>query len=305
MKKSFKARVIQDFQRNKQAYLIVLPVIIFFILFHYKPMYGIIIAFQRYRPTAGISGSPFVGFDNFVRFFKDVYFFRLLKNTLTISFLSILFAFPAPILLALIINEVKSKWFRKTVQTVTYMPHFISLVVVCGLINSFCQTKGVFNDIAVFFGAERTSMLADANLFYPIYILSDIWQTIGWNSIVYLAALSSVDQEQYEAAKIDGASRLQQIFHITLPGIMPTIVTMFVLRLGSVLSVGYEKILLLYGPTTYKVADVISTYTFRKGLVDGDLSYSTAVGLFNSVVNIIFLLGANKLSKKLGQSGLF
>lgn len=297
--------VEKDFKRNKIKYLMILPVIIFFLLFNYKPMYGVIIAFKKYRPSLGIGGSPWIGLDNFTRFFNDIYFWRVLRNTFTISLLTLVFSFPAPILLALLLNEVRVKWFKSTVQTISYMPHFISMVVVCGLITSFAQSKGVLNDIVVFFGGERTNLLAEKSLFYPIYILSGIWQSIGWNSIIYLAALSGVDQEQYEAAKIDGANRFQQMVSVTFPGILPMIVMLLVLNLGSVLNVGFEKILLLYQPLTYEVADVISTYVYRKGLIDADFSFSTAVGLFNSLVNIIFLLSANKISKKMGQNGLF
>lgn len=305
MKKNFGSRVAQDFKRHKFKYLIVIPVIIYLILFCYKPMYGIVIAFQKYRPSLGIADSPWVGFDNFVRFFKDPFFGRLIRNTVTISFLMIIFSFPAAIILALLLNEVKVSWFKRTVQTITYMPHFIALVVVCALVNNFCQSNGVLNDVIAFLGGERSNLLAQPKLFYPIYVLSGIWQQVGWNSIIYLAALASIDQEQYEAAKIDGAGRIQQMVHITLPGLVPTISMLLVLNLGKVLSVGYEKILLLYQPLTYEVADVISTYVYRKGLVDADYSFSTAVSLFNSVINIIFLVISNKVSKKMGQSGLF
>lgn len=305
MKKNFGSRVAQDFKRHKFKYLIVIPVIIYLILFCYRPMYGIVIAFQKYRPSLGIADSPWVGFDNFVRFFKDPFFGRLIRNTVTISFSMIIFSFPAAIILALLLNEVKVSWFKRTVQTITYMPHFIALVVVCGLVNNFCQSKGVLNDVIAFFGGERSNLLAQPQFFYPIYILSGIWQEVGWSSIIYLAALASIDQEQYEAAKIDGAGRIQQMVHITLPGLVPTISMLLVLNLGKILNVGYEKILLLYQPLTYEVADVISTYVYRKGLLDADYSFSTAVSLFNSVINIIFLVISNKVSKKMGQSGLF
>ena len=203
MKKSYKSRVIQDFKRHKYKYLVVLPVIVYMIVFHYKPMYGVIIAFKQYRPTLGITDSPWVGFDNFVRFFKDIYFFRILRNTLSISFLSILFSFPAPIILALMLNEVKVNWFKRAIQTITYMPHFIALVVVCGLINNFCLTNGLLNDIIAVLGGERNNLLSSTVWFYPIYILSGIWQEVGWGSIIYLSALSGIDQEQYEAARVD------------------------------------------------------------------------------------------------------
>ena len=305
MKKAFRTRVVRDFQKHKFKYLIVIPIIIYLILFCYKPMYGVIIAFKKYRPSLGIAESSWVGFDNFMRFFNDPWIWRLLRNTISISFLMLLFSFPAAIFLALLLNEVKVSWFKRTVQTITYMPHFIALVVVCGLINSFCQSKGLLNDIIVFFGGERSNLLANPKLFYPIYVISGIWQNTGWSSIIYLAALAGIDQEQYEAAKIDGAGRIQQILHITFPGLIPTISMLLVLNMGSILSVGYEKILLLYQPLTYEVADVISTYVYRKGLIDADYSFSTAVNLFNSVINIIFLVTSNRISKKMGQSGVF
>lgn len=302
---TLKKKLVRDIKKNKYKYLIILPVIIYLILFCYKPMYGIVIAFQRFRPNLGIAGSKWVGLNNFKRFFSDPSFFRVLKNTFSISFLSIIFSFPMPIILALLLNEVKVSWFKRSVQTVTYMPHFISMVVMCGLVSSFCQTNGVFNDIIVFFGGERTNLLLNSKLFYPIYILSDIWQEVGWGSIIYLSAISGIDQEQYEAAKIDGANRIQQLLYITLPGLLPTISMMLVLRLGQVLTVGYEKILLLQNSLNSNVSTVISVFVYQKGLISGDYSYSTAVSLFNSVVNIVFLLAANKMSKKMGQNGLF
>lgn len=297
--------IIKDFHKNKMKYLMVLPVIIYLVLMCYKPMYGLIIAFQRYRPTLGFDKSPWVGFYNFTRFLNDINFWRVFKNTLLISFLNILFTFPAPILLALLLNEVKCSWFKRTVQTVTYLPHFVAMVVVCGLVHQFCQSDGLINDVISLLGGERTNLLIRDDMFYPIYILSDIWKEIGWSSIIYLATLAGLDQEQYEAAKIDGASRLQQMRYITLPGLVPTISMLLILKIGQVLNVGREKILLLYNELTYDVADVISTYVYRKGLQDADYSYSTAIGLFDSIINIVLLVAANKISKKLGQSGLF
>lgn len=301
----FIEKLKSDIKRNRIQYLLILPVVIYLIIFVYKPMYGVVIAFKQYRPTLGIAESPWVGFKYFKQFFRDPYFFDVLRNTVSISGSLLLFSFPMPIIFALLLNEVRIKWFKKAVQTVSYMPHFISGVVICGLITSFCQTNGVINDIVAFFGGERTNLLVVPKNFYPIYVLSDIWQNIGWSSIIYLAALAGIDQEQYEAAKIDGASRLQQMWYITFPGLLPTVSMLLILRMGGLLSVGYEKILLLYQPITFEVADVISTYVYRKGIISANYSYSTAVGLFNSVVNLIFLLTANKVSKKLGQSGLF
>lgn len=304
-KKSFGARVARDMKLNYQKYLILLPVLVFLILFHYKPMYGVIIAFKQYKPHLGIWDSQWVGLKNFERFINDVYFTRLIRNTLTINFLNLLFCFPLPILLALLLNEIKNMKFKRVVQTITYMPHFLATVVVCGMITSFCSTNGFVNNIIELFGGTRANLLQDSKYFYPIYIVSDIWKNIGWDSIIFLAALAGIDQEQYEAARVDGAGRIKQMWYITMPGLIPTVSMLLILRMGSILSLGYEKILLLYTPATYEVADVISTYVYRKGLLDADFSYSTAVSLFNSVINIIFLLTSNKISKKLGQSGLF
>ena len=301
----FFKRLAIDFQKHKYKYLLILPIIVYLILFCYKPMYGLVIAFKNYRPTRGIWGSNWVGFLWFETFFKDPYFWRLLRNTFTISGLTILFGFPAPIILALLLNEVRSNKFKRTVQTITYMPYFISLVVTCSLLKIYCMENGLFPQIMELFGAQRQNLLANPKYFYPIYILSDIWQGIGWGTILYLAALSGIDQEQYEAARIDGANRLQQVIHITLPGLMPTITILFILRMGNILNVGYEKILLLYNPSTYEVADVLSTYTYRTGLENQQYSLSTAVGLFNTMVNVVFLLITNYISKKSTESGLF
>lgn len=300
-----KRGIVTDLRQNFFKYLLIVPVLVWMVIFCYKPMYGIIVAFQNFRPRLGIGGSEWIGLENFVRFFKDPWFLRTLRNTFTISMLSIIFSFPVPVMLALLLNEVRATWFKKTVQTITYLPHFIAMVIVCAMVTQFCQTNGIINDIIEFFGGERTNLLMKSEAFYPIYILSGIWKEAGWSSIIYLAALSSIDQEQYEAARLDGAGRMQQIWHITLPGLLPTITMLLVLRMGTVLNVGFEKIMLLYKPITYEVADVISTYTYRTGLKEGNFSYGTAISLFNSAVNIAMLLISNKASKKLGQSGLF
>ena len=295
----------KDLRKNKWKYIMILPVIIYIAVFCYKPMYGVIIAFKNFRPAVGIMDSPWVGLKHFITFFNDYNFWRILKNTFSISALSILFGFPAPILLALLINEIRKTKFKRAVQTISYMPYFISMVIICGLIKTFCQSDGIITDLVVALGGERVNLLASKNWFYPIYIISNIWQNIGWDSIIYLAALAGIDQEQYEAARVDGAGRIRQIISVTLPGLMPTITILFILKMGNILNVGFEKILLLYSPTTYEVADVISTYVYRIGILDANFSYSTAIGLFNSVVNIIFLLLTNALSKKMNNSGLF
>ena len=268
-------------------------------------MYGALIAFKNYKPALGFFGSPWVGLDNFTRFFTSPFFGRLVRNTLLLSFELLLFGFPAPIILALLINEVHHQGFKKSVQTLTYLPHFISLIVVVGMITDFSMTSGLFNDIIVFFGGERSPLLQNPALYRTIYVLSDIWQQVGWGSIIYLSALSGVDAQLYDAASIDGAGRFQKLLHVTLPGIMPTIITMLILRIGNLMSIGYEKTILLYNPSTYDTADIISSYVYRVGLLEQGWSYSTAIGLFNSVINLILLVLANKLSKKLADTSLW
>lgn len=283
----------------------VLPVLIFFILFHYKPMYGAIIAFKDYTPALGIAESPWVGLENFSRFFSSVYFGRLIRNTILLSVYSLIFGFPAPIILALLLNEVRSKKFKGLTQTVTNLPHFISMIVVTGMLVDFSMTSGLFNDIIELFGGERSPLLQNPDLYRTIYVASGIWQEAGWGSIIYLSALSGVDSQLYEAAQIDGAGKWKQLLNVTLPGIMPTIVIMFILKMGTLMNMGYEKTILLYNPATYETADIISSYIYRIGLLDQDWSYSTAIGLFNSVINFALLLITNKLARKCGETSLW
>lgn len=288
-----------DLRRNKAIYVMLIPVILYFIVFKYGPLYGATIAFKDYTLVKGINGSPWVGFEHFVTFFESPFFFRVLRNTLLLSLYSLLFAFPAPILLALALNEVRNALFKRFVQTVTYIPHFISLVVVCGFIIDFLARDGVITDLIVWLGGERNAYLSQAEHFRTIYIASGIWQEIGWGSIIYLAALSGINPELYEAAKVDGAGRLRQVRSITLPGILPTIMILFIMKIGSLLDVGYEKIILLYSPTTYETADVISSFVYRKGILEGSAySYTTAVGLFQSALNFMLLIVANSLSRR-------
>jgi putative aldouronate transport system permease protein len=304
-RESFSIRVKKDWKRNRSLYLMVLPVILFYILFHYKPMYGAIIAFQDYNPRQGVTGSEWVGFDQFIRFFTSPYFGRLVKNTLLLSVYGIIFGFPAPIILALLLNELRARRFKKTVQTITYLPHFISLVVVTGIIKDFTQSTGLINDIIVMFGGERSSLIQNPALYRTIYIVSDIWQGIGWGSIIYLSALSGVDQQLYEAASIDGAGRWKQLIHVTLPGIAPTIVIMLIMRMGQLLGTGYEKTILLYNEATYETADVIASYIYRVGILERNWSYSTAIGLFNSVINLALLIATNKISRRVSETSLW
>lgn len=268
-------------------------------------MYGIIIAFQDYNPRRGILGSEWVGFRNFKEFFGGYYFGRLLGNTLRLSFATLLFGFPIPIVLALLINELRSKKFSKIVQSITYMPHFVSMVVLCAMIRQFVGSNGFITSIATFFGYEGGNMLVKSQFWIPIYVLSNIWQGAGWGSIVYLAALTGIDSELYDAARVDGANRWKQTLHVTIPSILPTIVIMLIMRVGQIMGVGYEKTILLYDGAIYDVADIISTYVYRIGLQNRQFSLSTAVGVFNSVVNFILVIVANQISKKTTETSLW
>lgn len=302
------SRLRKDLRLYAGAYLLVLPVVLYYLIFCYKPMYGLIIAFKNFSPAAGILGSDWAGshgFQNFIDFFGSYYFWRLLKNTLTISLATLAFGFPAPILLALLLNEVKSTAFKRVTQTISYMPHFISLVVVCSLVKIFTADTGAVTSFLSLFGMEKVSLLSKPQYFVPVYVLSNIWQEVGWGAIIYLAALTGVDQELYEAARIDGASRWQQTVHITLPRIAATIIIMLLLRLGGVMNVGFEKIILLYNPGIYDTADVISTFVYRKGLQEFQWSYSAAVGFFNSLINFLLVAVFNRVSRKFSEVSLW
>ena len=301
-KLTFGQRLQKDLRRNKYKYLIVLPVLIFLAVFCYKPMYGIIIAFKDYRPSIGILESKWVGLKYFQMYFNDPYFGRTLRNTFFLGGGSLLFGFWAPIVFALLLNEVRNIKFKKFVQTTTYLPHFISIVVVCSMISLFCQNDGIITDLAVAFGAKREPLLQNAKYFRPIYYISGIWQNFGWDSIIYLAALTSIDPALYEAVEIDGGGRGAKMWHITLPGIKTQIIILLILAIGGILGADFEKVLNLYNSLTYETADVISTYTYRVGLQNGSYSYGTAIGLFNSLVNVTFLATTNMDSKAfLGQ----
>lgn len=304
-KEKVNIRLKKDFYRNKWKYILMLPIVVYFILFCYKPMYGVVIAFKNYKPAQGIAESKWVGVKYFAEFFNDYYFARVIRNTFVLSLNSILWGFPAPVLLALLLNELMNETFKRTVQTIVYIPHFISMVIICSIIRQFSLSDGVFNDVGAFFGATRVPLLQKPSYFNSIYVISGVWQETGWGCIIYLAALTSIDPQLYEAAEIDGAGRLRQTWHVTLPGILPTVVMMLILRMGGVLNVGFEKILLLYNETIYETSDVISTYVYRKGIIDANFSYSSAVGLFNSIINIVFLLTTNYISKRTTEVGLF
>ena len=309
-KQSFGVRLGKDIRRYYDVYLLVIPVILFYFLFCYKPMYGVLIAFKDFKAVKGILGSPWTssfGFRHFIDFFDSYYFARLLKNTLVISLTSIVIGFPMPIIFALMLNELKSTKFKKVVQTISYMPHFISLVVACGMVRMFVSETGIVTQfLSLITGHEITrSLLSNSNAFVPIYVLSGVWQELGWGAIIYLSALAGVDQQLYEAAIIDGAGRWKQLVHVTLPGISGAIIIMFLMRIGNVMNVGYEKIILLYNEGIYETADIISSFVYRKGLLNFEWSYSTAVSLFNSVINLVIILVFNKISKKVTEVGLW
>lgn len=304
--KNRRAGIMKDLRRDVWIYVLAAVVLAYYILFHYLPMYGAVIAFKEYDVAKGIMGSPWVGLKNFKDFFHDYYFIRLLRNTLLLSVYNLLWSFPATILFALLLNEIRQEKFKKVVQTVTYLPHFISTIVVCGMLIDFLADDGLITQIVKLFGGEGKYYLNYPQYFRTIYVSSGIWQSIGWGSIIYLAALSGIDQELYEAATIDGAGRLRQTWHITLTGLLPTIVTLLILEIGKLMNLGYEKIILLYNGNTYETADVISTYVYRLGLgASRRYSYTTAIGLFNSFINLILLISANKISKRLTDNSLW
>lgn len=295
---AFAVRLKKDFIRYRYIYLMLLPVVIYYAVFCYGPMSKIVIAFQNFKPALGISGSKWVGMKYFIDFFTGPYAWRLIRNTLLLNILQIILAFPVPIILALLINEIQCRPYKKLVQTVSYMPHFISLVVMCSLLLTFSRSDGIFNDFLALFGVERSNLMANAKLFRPMYVLSGIWQEAGWGSIIYLATLSTIDPGLYEAATIDGASRFQRMLYISFPGLVPIIIVQLIMRVGNILTMGFEKVFLLYNPLTYDTADIISTYIYRQGLELTNYIYGTAVGLFNSAVNLLILVLANRLSRK-------
>ena len=301
----FWRRLGRDLIKNRIVYLMWLPVLAYYLVFHYAPMGGIVIAFQNYKPFKGISGSQFVGMRWFIDFLTGPYAWRVIRNTLVISMQNIIFGFPMPILLALMINEVKSTKFKKTVQTVSYMPHFISLIVVCGLLMDFSSSQGLFNAIGTAFGLPRTNYLSNIDTYRTIYVASGIWKQMGWGSIIYLATLSAVDPSLYEAAAIDGANRFRRILHVTLPALVPVIAVQLIMRLGQVMSEGYEKTILIYNESTWEVSDIVSSFVYRRGLLENNYSYGAAVGLFNSLVNVVILTTANSASRALTSESLW
>lgn len=302
-----RSRVLgQKFFEELDLYIMMIPMLLFFLLISYKPLIGLVIAFKDYSPFKGVWKSDWVGFQYFIEYFTGPYFVRTIRNTFTISLTTLLIGFPMPIILALLLNELRIKWFKKTVQTISYIPHFISTVVVCGLVVNFLgPSTGLVNQVLKAAGLEPVYFLTKPNLFVPIYAAMDVWKTSGYNSIIYIAALASINDEIYEAAMIDGAGRWRQFIHVTMPALLPTVVIMLLIRLGSMLNVAYEAIILLYNPSIYESADVISTYVYRTGIMEGRYDYATAVGLVNSIVAFIIVIIANRVSNKLTDAGLW
>lgn len=298
-------RRLRVLKRYRHIYLMAVPVVLFYALFHYSPMYGLIIAFKDYNVFKGILGSPWSGLDNFELVFGDDYFWKVVRNTAVISLLKLAFGFPAPIIIALLLNEVLHMGFKRVIQTIIYLPRFISWVIMAGImINILSIHGGLVNEIVKLFGGTPQSFLLKPDYFRPIVTISHIWKTAGWGSIIYLAALAGINFELYEAAVIDGAGKLRQTWHVTLPGIRPAIILLFILSLADILNAGFDQIFVLYNPLTLEVGDIIDTYVYRQGLQAARYSYATVVGIFKSVIGLILIYGSDRLFKALGEDGL-
>jgi putative aldouronate transport system permease protein len=307
---TFLERAWYNLTHYKLLHLMALPCVIWLLVFKYTPMVGLVMAFKNYRGSAkgfeGIFSASGIGLKNFQTFFASIYFGRLMTNTLFISLLRLLFAMPVAILFALLLNELRSQMFKRTVQTISYMPYFLSWVVVAALAKTLLSTDGgVINEIIKLFGGTPVYFLADEHWFRPVLVISGIWQSMGWSSIVYIAAISGLPQEQYESATLDGASRLQQIWHITLPGIKEIIAIMLIMQVGRAMTDNFEQVFNMYSPAVYKVGDIFDTYVYRSGITDANFSYSTAIGLFKSVCSLLLVLGTNKITNKMGAGGLW
>ena len=293
-------------KKEKHLWFLVLPGIIWYLIFAYAPMFGLAIAFQNFSPFKGFAESQWVGFMWFEQFFRSQFFWRLIQNTLLLNFYNIIFSFPVPILLALLLNEIRHSWYKKAAQTISYLPHFVSTVVVVGMITNFLSpVGGIVNLMIEKLGGGSINFMIKPEWFRPLYIMSEVWQGAGWGSIIYLAALSGIDTQLYEASIVDGANKWKQLWHISIPGILPTIIIMLIMNLGHILSIGYEKIILMYNTSTYETADVINTYVYRRGIVSGEYSFGTAVGLFQSVINFVFIIAANRFSRKMTEVSLW
>ncbi|NIK75333.1 putative aldouronate transport system permease protein [Paenibacillus castaneae] len=304
--KAPKKPIWQQMKKMKLLYvMLLLPAVMLFI-FNYLPMYGVLIAFKNFSPGLGIWGSPWNNFEHFTRLFEDFMFIRALKNTLIISLLKIVIAFPAPIIFALLLNEIRNQKFLKVTQSISYLPHFMSWIILSAMIiEVFSPQRGIVNFIITAFHGNPINFLSSKVFFIPVLIITDIWKEIGYGAIIYLASIASVDPSQYEAAEMDGAGRFKKMIHITLPSIMPMVIILFILRLGGVLNAGFDQILNLYNPLVYEVADIIDTYVYRSGLEQFQFDYATAVGLFKNIIGIIFILGANAIIRRKSEHGIW
>ncbi|MNJ34834.1 putative multiple-sugar transport system permease YteP [compost metagenome] len=295
-----------NLKKYKLLYLMIFPGLIYFIVFKYFPMGGLVIAFQDYQPFLGITGSPWVGFKHFIRLFTEPTFFMLLRNTLILFALNIVIFFPLPIILALMLNEVRNKYFKNAVQTIIYIPHFMSWVIIVSITYVFLTLDGgIINEFIVSLGGKKISFLTSPEWLRTIYIGQIIWKELGWSTIIYLAAITVVDPQLYEAAEMDGAARLRKTWHITLPAIRPVIITLLILKIGSTLDLGFEHMYLLLNSLNREVAEIFDTYIYTAGLKNGQLSFSTTVGLFKGVVGLVLVMASNKLAKKMGEDGVY
>nr|WP_186381880.1 ABC transporter permease subunit [Paenibacillus terrae] len=293
-------------KRNYELYLFLLPIIIIYLVFKYYPMYGVQIAFKDFSPSRGIWGSEWVGFKHFIEFFDSYNFWTIIVNTLTLSFLSLVFSFPVPIIIAIMLNQMLGKNYKKFIQTVIYAPHFISTVVLVGMLNVFLSpNSGLVNHIITLFGGEPRLFMADEGWFRPLYILSGIWQETGFSTIIYLAALAGVNPELHEAAIMDGASKWKRVWYVDIPSILPTIVILLILALGNIMGIGFEKAFLMQNDLNYATSNIIPTYVYEMGIQKAQYSFSTAVGLFNSVINIILIFTVNRIAKRMTETSLW
>ena len=301
-----KQKIACHIARYYQLYLMILPAFIIILLFNYMPLYGLQLAFRKFDSTKGLTGGEFVGLYYFKRFMQGAQFKNLIINTFTVSFYTILVGFPLPIFLALVFNQIRNKSRKKMIQTIAYMPHFISTIVLVGMLLVFLSpSSGISSNIFRMLGQEPVNIMGEAKYFRLVYVLSDVWQHSGWNSIIYIAALAGVDTQLYEAAKVDGAGKLQRIIHIDIPSLLPTIVILLILNAGNVMSVGFEKVFLMQNNLNLSVSEVISTYTYKIGIMSNQISYSTAIGLFNTIINFVFLVIVNQISKKTSKNSLW
>ncbi len=296
---------LSQIRSDTELYIMMIPSIVLAVVFSYFPLYGITLAFKKFSVTAGLLGGQWVGFKYFIQFFEDPFFFRIIRNTVLLNILGLLFCFPIPILFSLLLNEIKSSKAKRLIQSISFLPYFISTVVIVGLLMKLFANDGMVNQFLEAVGVPRKMFFSDPAYFRSLFLGSGVWRNLGYNAILYIAALTAIAPELYESAELDGANRFQKILYITIPGIMPTVRILLILEIGNMMSVGLEKVYLMYNPSIYETADVIATYTYRRGLENAEYSYSTAVGLFNSVCNFILLIAANRISKHLSNEGIW